>query len=72
VELRNRWVHFQICDVYYPDPAKVLTDLHGHDVFQGRVVDLTDGGDNGSYAVVEVDGLSQPIVIAVRNLLGVL
>ena len=43
MELKDRWVHFQVRDVYYPEPAAVLSELHGADLFQGLVVDITDG-----------------------------
>lgn len=72
VELRDRWVHFQARDVYYPEPASVLTELHGDDLFQGKVVDITDGGEEGTYAVIRVEGVKQPLVVAVRHILGVL
>lgn len=72
MELKDHWVHFQARDVYYPDPAAVLTELHGEDLFQGVVVDVTDGGDGGRYAVVEVEGVKQPLIVAVRHILGVL
>jgi hypothetical protein len=72
VELKDRWVHFHVRNVYYPQPATVLTDLHGDDLFQGRVVDVTDDGDSGRYAVVEVEGVKQPLIVPVRHILGVL
>lgn len=72
MELKDRWIHFQARNVYYPEPATVLTDLHGDDLFQGLVVDVTDDGGNGRYAVVEVEGVKQPLVVAVRHILGVL
>jgi hypothetical protein len=72
VELKDRWVHFQVRHVYYPQPAALLADLHGNDLFQGRVVDVTDDGDGGHYAVVQVDGVKPPLVIAVQHILGVL
>jgi hypothetical protein len=72
VELKDRWVHFQVRNVYYPQPATVLTDLHGDDLFQGRVVDVTDDGGSGRYAVIEVEGVKQPLIVPVRHILGVL
>jgi len=72
VELKDRWIHFLARDVYYPELAAVLTQLHGDDLFQGLVVDVTDDGGNGRYAVVEVEGVKQPIVVAVHHILGVL
>jgi hypothetical protein len=58
--------------MYYPDPASVLAELHGDDLFQGIVIDVTDGGERGRCVVVKVDGVKQPIVVAVRHILGVL
>ena len=53
-------------------PRPCLIDLHGDDLFQGLVVDVTDDGGDGTYAVVEVEGVKQPLVVAVRHILGVL
>jgi hypothetical protein len=43
-ELRNRWASFRIQDVFIPDPEKLLVDLYGHNVLQGKIVDLSEGG----------------------------
>jgi hypothetical protein len=73
MELRNRWVHFKICDVHVPDPQTLLAELYGNDLLQGKVVDLSDSGmQEEAFAVVEVDGLSQPVVVPVVRILGVL
>jgi hypothetical protein len=73
MELRNRWVHFKIRDVYIPDPAKVLFEMYGDDLLQGRVVDLSDsGGAEGAFVVVELEGVEQPVIVPVERILGVL
>ena len=73
VNLRNRLVHFRIMDIRFPEPAQVLAQLHGQDVLQGRVVDMSDSGDDArAFAVVEVEGLEQQVVVPARQLLGVL
>jgi hypothetical protein len=60
-------------DIRFPDPAQVLVQLHGKDVLQGRVVDVSDSGDDTrAFAVVEVDGLEQQVVVPAKRLLGVL
>jgi hypothetical protein len=71
VELRNRLVHFKVRDVHVPDPANVLNELYGDHILQGCVRDLTESGGR-PYAVVEVEGVSAPMVVGVDNLLGVL
>jgi hypothetical protein len=70
-ELRNRWVHFRVRDVYIPDPQKVLVDLYGDHLLQGRVRELSESDDD-SFAVVEVEGIEMPVIIALDRILGVL
>lgn len=71
--VRNRWVNFRISDAYVPEPAQILMELHGKDLLQGRVIDLSDSGNqNEAFAVVEVEGLSQPIVVPVKHIKGIL
>jgi hypothetical protein len=64
-------VHFKVSDVQIPDPQKVLVDLYGDHLLQGRVRDLSEGSD-GTFAVVEVEGIETPVIIAVDRILGVL
>jgi hypothetical protein len=69
MDLRNQWVQFKICDVYYPDPAQVLRDLHGGDLVTGKVVDLSDSGmQKEVFAVVEVDGIEEPVIVPVEHI----
>jgi hypothetical protein len=73
MELRNRQVRFRIRDVHIPNPQKLLMDLHGDDLLQGRAVDLSDDGSRKeAFVVVEVDGLEPLVIIAVDRLLDVL
>ncbi len=73
MELRDRWVHFRVCDVYHPDPSQVLMDLHGHEVLLGKVIDLSDSGMQGEvFVVIEVDGLEQAVIVPTERLLGIL
>jgi hypothetical protein len=67
--VRNRWVNFQISDVYIPDPAQILTELHGKDLLQGKVIDVSDSGtQQEAFAVVEVEGLKQPVVVPMNRI----
>jgi hypothetical protein len=64
--VRNRWVHFKVNDVYFPDPAEILRELHGDDLLQGKVLDMSDRGtEEGAFLVVEVEGLPEPVVVPV-------
>ena len=73
MDLKDRWVHFMIRDVYVPDPLAVLTELYGSDLLQGRVLDVSDSGTKReAFAVVVVDGVKQPLVVPIEKILGVL
>jgi hypothetical protein len=73
LELLNRWIHFKVRDVYFPDVERVLSDLYGNNVLQGKVVDVSEGAPpDGQFAVVAVEGLEQQIVVPVDRILGVL
>jgi hypothetical protein len=62
-------VNFRISDIYIPEPTQVLMELHGRDLLQGEVIDACDsGGQEGLYAVIEIEGLSQPVIVAMRHL----
>jgi len=54
-----------------PDPEKVLIELYGDHILQGFVRDITEKGGQ-PYAVVEVEGVSTPMVVGVEDFLGVL
>ena len=70
--LKNRWVHFKLRDIFVPPPTEVLEELHGEDILQGRVVGFTERGiAGGTYAVVEVDGLKHAVVVPLEQILGV-
>lgn len=65
--VRNSCVIFRVCDAYVPEPVQILMELHGEDQLQGKVIDVSDAGfQEEAYAVVEVEGLSQPVVVPVK------
>ena len=72
MDLKNHTVDFRICDIFYPKWEQILFQLHGSDVLQGRVVDLSETGDvDGSFLEVEVKGLSIRLIIPLERILGV-
>ncbi len=70
-ELRDCFVHFRVQDLRWPDPAIALRELYGQKLLQGRVLELSGGGTNDElYAVIEVEGMKQPVIVAVQCILG--
>jgi len=52
-----------------PEPAQILKELHGKDLLQGKLIDVSDSGARDrAFAMVEVEGLSQPVVVAMKNI----
>ncbi len=71
-KLLNQQVHFHIRDVYVPEPAQILAELHKKDLLRGTVVDLSDkGSEKGAFVVVEVEGLSNPVVVPAAKIVGI-
>ena len=69
--MRNRWVNFQIKDVYVPEPAEILMELHGSDLLQGKIIDASDSGlRRDAFVVVEVEGLARPLVVPADRIKG--
>ena len=69
MDLRNRWVHFRVLDIYYPDPTKVLIDLHGNEILTGKVLDLSDSGmQKDAFIVVKVEGVEEPVIVPVERI----
>ena len=67
--MRNTWVIFRICDAYVPEPGQILSELHGKDQLEGKVIEMSDAGiQEEAFAVVEVRGLSQPVVVPVKHI----
>jgi len=67
----NQRVHFKIRDVYHPDPIKIMTDLHGHDLLTGKIIDLSDRGmQKNAFAVIEVEGIQDLLVVPLERILG--
>jgi len=70
-ELINLSARFKTRDIYLPSAEEVLLQMHGDDVLQGRVVDISDNGTpDGVFAVIEVPGLTGPIVVSTNKLLA--
>lgn len=72
MDLKNHTVNFRICDIFYPDCQQILFQLHGNDVLQGRVLDLSESGAvDGSFVEIQVEGLAEQVIVPLERILGV-
>jgi hypothetical protein len=72
VDLKDHTVNFRICDIFYPDCQQILFQLHGNDVLQGRVVDLSVSGlVDGSFVEIDVEGLAEKVIVPLERILGI-
>ena len=69
VDLLDQQVRFKVADIHTPHPLVVLYELHGNDLLEGRVVDLSDSGElKEAFAVVEVEQVRQFLIVPVSRL----
>jgi hypothetical protein len=69
VDLLDQQVRFKVADIHTPHPLVVLYELHGNDLLEGRVVDLSDSGElKNAFAVVEVEQVHQFLIVPVARL----
>lgn len=72
MDLKDHTVNFRICDIFYPDCQQILFQLHGNDVLQGRVVDLSESGlVDGSFVEIDVEGLAEKVIVPLERILGI-
>lgn len=72
MDLKDHMVNFRICDIFYPDCQQILFQLHGNDVLQGRVVDLSESGlVDGSFVEIDVEGLAEKVIVPLERILGI-
>jgi hypothetical protein len=71
--VRNSRVNFRICDAYIPEPVQILMELYGKEVLQGKIIDVSaSGSQDEQFVVVEVERLSQPVVVPMKHVQGAL
>jgi len=72
VDLKDHMVNFRICDIFYPDCQQILFQLHGNDVLQGRVIDLSESGlVEGSFVEIDVEDLAEKVIVPLERILGI-
>ena len=51
----------------------LLLEVYGNDLLQGKVVDISESGSpEGAFAVVEVEGIKQQVIVPLQRILGVM
>ena len=66
---RGALVRFRIRDVFYPDVVETLRQVTAEAQVCGRLLFFSDSGPQRyRYAVVEVSGMSSPVIVAVEHL----
>ena len=65
-QLRRRTVKFLVRDIYLPNPAAILSELHERETLTGIVVDLSDDArdERAAFLVIAVEGLREPCIVA--------
>lgn len=57
-------MQFRVCDIYLPDPSSVLRELHGNELLCGRVIEMSDTGqEKDAFVVVEVEGIERRVIV---------
>lgn len=68
MSLLSRLVRFKIRDVYHPDPARLLDELHGNDSLEGKVQGLSDSGDEKeAFVIVKVETIDRDIIVPAKK-----
>ncbi len=66
MDLKDHYVQFRLGDVFIPDAASLIYNLHSSDLVLGRVIEMSDSGDReNAFVVVEVEGITHRIVVPV-------
>ena len=70
--MKNTTVNFRICDIFYPDFQEILFRLHGSDILEGRVTDLSETGvDKTLFAEIEVKEIQARVIVPIDRILGI-
>jgi hypothetical protein len=66
VDLKDQYVQFRLGDIFMPDAATLIYNLHSSDLLRGRVIEMSDSGDReNAFVVVEVEGIKHRIVVPI-------
>ena len=66
MDLKDHYVQFRLGDIFMPDAATLIYNLHSSDLLRSRVIEMSDAGDReNAFVVVEVEGIKNRIVVPV-------
>jgi hypothetical protein len=69
VSLLSRLVRFKIRDIYHPDPACLLEELHGNDSLEGEIQGLSDSGnEKEAFVIVKVERVNRDIIVPAKKI----
>jgi hypothetical protein len=69
VDLRDHYVQFHLADIYLPDPVTLTYELHGNDVVRGKVLEMSDSGEQAdAFVVVAVDDVPHRMIVPVNRI----
>jgi hypothetical protein len=70
--LLNRFVRFKLSDVTIPGPQEVINELYGHDIVQGKVLDITESGwPEQAFIIVQVEGMKPLVIVPAEKVIGI-
>jgi hypothetical protein len=67
--VRMQRAQFKVGDVYIPTPDELLRELHSDEELSGSVVDTSESSVDGTtYVIVEVRGISKPVLVPANKI----
>ena len=68
MDLRDHYVQFRLGDVYLPDPLTLIYELHRNQLIRGRVIEMSDSGEQeDAFVIVVVDDIPHRIIVPVER-----
>jgi hypothetical protein len=61
-------VSFRVCDIYHPRAVTVMELLFADKTIEGELIQIADNDRGEAFALVRVEGLADPVLIAEERL----
>jgi hypothetical protein len=70
VDLKDHYVQFRLADIHLPDPLAVIYELHSNDLLRGKVIEMSDSGEQqDAYVVVAVADIPHHMIVPVDRVM---